>query len=120
MSEKRIRIVFIPPLPLNAFPYKQFSLLVSKTSFEGLKKILKKYQESGVELEIKNFVRHESTVQILNQELGLSLKPSSELYSYQEGDIMIVVGLKKPVRGQEIQVSRDDIELAIVTLKRLK
>jgi hypothetical protein len=29
-------------------------------------------------------------------------------------DILVVVGLKKPVRGQEIQVSAEDLDLVVV------
>ena len=61
-----------------------------------------------------NYIRHPSTVRILNEVLGLDLQPSTSLYQYQPGDIIIVVGLRRPVRGQEVEVRPEDLDVAIV------
>ena len=63
-----------------------------------------------------NYIRHPSTVRILNEVLGLDLQPSSELYQYQQGDIVIVVGLRRPVRGQEVEVTVNDLDIAIISI----
>jgi hypothetical protein len=33
---------------------------------------------------------------------------------WREDDILVVVGLKKPVRGQEVEVSVEDLDLVVV------
>ncbi len=106
------RLVFVPPVPLNAFPYKRFDLVVKRVTIGEIKREVEFAKEAGVPIE--NYIRHESTVRVLNEALGLDLKPSSALYQHKYGDTIIVVGLKKPVRGQEVQVSLEDLDLAII------
>jgi len=106
------RLVFVPPIPLSAFPFRSFVLVVFRIDLEELKRIVEMYRKEGYHIEC--YIRHASTVQVLNDVLGLNLKPSSALYQYQDGDQLIVVGLKKPVRGQEVQVSVEDLDIAHV------
>ncbi|RLE65542.1 MAG: hypothetical protein DRJ38_03590 [Thermoprotei archaeon] len=106
------RLIFAPPLPLNAFQGKTISIKVRRLSIEELRHLVEQYKQHGVE--IVNFIRHPSTVKLLNQLLGLNMQPSSELYQYQQGDIIIVVGLRRPVRGQEVEVKPEDLDVAIV------
>ena len=51
---------------------------------------------------------------MLSEILGKQLTPSTELYVWREDDILVVVGLKKPVRGQEVEVSVEDLDLVVV------
>ncbi|RLG84700.1 MAG: hypothetical protein DRO39_07245 [Thermoprotei archaeon] len=108
------RLIFAPPLPLNAFQGKTISIKVRRLSIEELRHLVEQYKQQGVE--IMNYIRHPSTVRILNEVLGLDLQPSSELYQYQQGDIVIVVGLRRPVRGQEVEVTVNDLDIAIISI----
>jgi len=108
------RVVFIPPLPLNAFPYKRFAMYIERKSIDEVREFVESAKKLGIP--IVGYIRHESTVRLLNQLFGLDLKPSSELYKHGEGDALIVVGLKKPVRGQEIEVKPEDLDLAIAAI----
>jgi hypothetical protein len=51
---------------------------------------------------------------MLSEILGKQLTPSAELYMWREGDVLVVVGLKKPVRGQEVEVSVEDLDFVVV------
>lgn len=110
-----MRVVFLPPVPLNAIPGQDILLIVKRRPLEEVKKTIDALVRQGARIEC--YIRHESTVRVLNQALGLDLKPSNALYRYQEGDVLIVVGLKKPVRGQEVaDVTIDDLDIAIVSV----
>jgi Domain of unknown function (DUF1874). len=63
--------------------------------------------------EVVNFVRHESTVKLLSSILGRDLTPNAGLYQWQEGDELVIVGLKRPVRGQEQEVKLEDLDLVL-------
>jgi len=109
-----MRLVFVPPVPLNAFPYRKFAMVIVRVSIEEVARLVNHAKKNGIP--ILNYVRHESTVRLLNQFFGLDLKPSSELYKHGKGDALIVVGLKKPVRGQEVEVKPEDLDLAIAAV----
>jgi len=112
------RLIFAPPLPLNAFPYQTFTINVRRLSIEELEEVVNCYRQQGAE--IKNYIRHPSTVRLLNEVLGLDLQPTTSLYQYQPGDIIIVVGLKRPVRGQEVEVSIEDLDIAMISIAEVK
>ena len=112
------RVVFLNALPLNAFSIsegEEVLLRVAKESYESIRGLVKDHAEAGIPMEC--YIRHSSTVELLNKLLGLNLKPSSGLYGYREGDKIIVVTLKKPIRGEEVEVKPEDIEFYIVTLE---
>jgi Domain of unknown function (DUF1874). len=89
--------------------------------FEGFNELTIWYRRISIEelvelakdSEIVNYVRHESTVKLLSQVLGKDLVPNAGLYRWSEGDILVVVGLKKPVRGQELQITLEDLDLVL-------
>ena len=65
-----------------------------------------------------HFIRHPATITALRQ-LGIPLseQPNSGLYSYDAGDIIVVVSLRAPQRGQEQQqVNISDLEAWIVSV----
>lgn len=99
------RVVLLNALPLNAFPYNAFSLSIARISLE----LLEKYKGGNIVC----YIRHPATLQLLNSKLNLNLKTSSDLYSYVDGDIIFVITLKqeKVQRGQEVQVTQNDIEV---------
>jgi hypothetical protein len=67
---------------------------------------------------IEHYIRHPATITALRQ-LGIPLseQPNSGLYQYTAGDVLVVVTLRAPVRGQEqAQVSASDLEAWIVAV----
>jgi Domain of unknown function (DUF1874). len=86
--------------------YSELTIWYKKITLEELKEIAR-------DAEIVNYVRHESTVKLLSQILGRELAPNPGLYQWAEDDILVIVGLKKPARGQEVQVSAEDLDLVM-------
>jgi len=100
------RVAILNALPLNAIPKDAyyFDILCKRTTIEEVADIVKH------SLKVESYIRHESTVRTLNKLLNMELKPSAGLYTYEKGDILIIVTLKKPQRGQEVEVQPDDLE----------
>jgi hypothetical protein len=98
------RAVLLNALPLNAIKYNEFTVKCVRAPLDAIKFIVK--HSSSLE----NYIRHESTIRLLNNVLGLDLKPSSGLYEHRPLDMMIVVSLKRPIRGQEVEVKPEDLE----------
>jgi hypothetical protein len=65
-----------------------------------------------------HYVRHPATIQALRASgIPLNETPNAGLYTYDSGDILVVVTLRAPQRGQEQnQVRPEDLEAWIVTL----
>jgi hypothetical protein len=64
--------------------------------------------------EVKNYIRHPATVDVLNALLKTSLKPNAENYTYNEGDTIVVVTVKNLTRGQEMKVGTGDLDIFVV------
>jgi len=100
MHQDKKRIVLVGGLAPNMFAnYSELTMWYKRIAIDELKGLTKDA---------------EVTVKLLSQLLGKELTPNSGLYTWQEGDILIVVGLKRPVRGQEMQVTIDDLDLVMV------
>jgi hypothetical protein len=98
------RLVFLNALPLNSIPKREFSIRCHRVSPFDIIDIAK-------DSEIENYIRHEGTTKLLSSLISREIKPSVSLYSYQPGDQLLIITLKKPVRGQEAtEVSIDDID----------
>jgi hypothetical protein len=108
---ERARLVFLNALPLNSISLSRFCVEVKRIiDVEFLRFIVR--EAKSINAEIINFIRHEATVKLLNQLFNLDLKPESGLYQWRKGDELIIVTLKKPIRGQEIQeLTLDDLDL---------
>lgn len=104
------RVVLLNSLPLNAFSsFSEFTLRVERLSAQQLVSLL----EGAATVE--SYVRHPPTVQLLSQLAGRQLPVNGGLYRYQEGDRLVVVVLRSPVRGQEqAQVNLEDVEFYLV------
>ncbi len=103
-----MRVVFLNGLPLNMFPseWGYFAIQVIKATWEDL---LRDLAEAS---EVKCYIRHQATVQLLEKHLEIKLQPSSELYKYDPRDRVYIVTLKTPQRGQEAtEVSVSDVEI---------
>jgi len=102
-----VRYVFLNALPLNALNIsKPTKLIITPVKPEVLKQLAPEMQPKA------SYIRHPATVQLLNKLFNLNLSVSSELYKYQQGDVIYVITLKKPVRGAEIEnITENDIEI---------
>jgi hypothetical protein len=112
----RGRIVFLNALPLNALPRRHLALDVVPVSLNDLAAWVQRRIAEGYTIE--HYIRHGATVETLRA-LGIPLnpQPNSGLYSYREGDIIVVVTLRSPARGQDVsQVRPEDLESWIVTV----
>ena len=65
-------------------------------------------------VQVENYIRHEDTVKLLNKYLPVELKTSQQLYTFRPGDVMVIVSLKKPMRGVEVtDVKLEDLDLVL-------
>jgi hypothetical protein len=109
------RDILLNALPLNAIEGERFNLTVIRITPYYLIGSIKEDMEKGIP--VINYIRHPATINLLNSH-GLNLKPSSELYTYKEGDLLFIVTVKTPVRGQEMSVSFSDLDCFLVFVKR--
>ena len=113
----RGRIIILNALPLNALPRHHIRLDVLPVSNlnELATWVQKRVAEGYV---VEHYIRHGATIQALRS-LGIPLSetPNAGLYSYSPGDVIVVVTLRSPARGQEVaQVSPQDLEAWIVAV----
>jgi len=110
------RIVFLNAMPLNSLPRRHLALDVMPININDLVAWIQRRLQEG--WQVIHFIRHPATIQALRA-VGIPLpsEPNSGLYSYQPGDIVVVVSLRNPVRGQEQnQVTPQDLESWVVTV----
>jgi hypothetical protein len=112
----RGRIVFLNALPLNALPRSHIRLDILPVSLLELVQWAQRRLQEGYE--VVHFIRHPATIAALRAAgIPLSEQPNSGLYQYNSGDIIVVVTLRTPQRGQEqTQVSPQDLETWIVVV----
>jgi len=113
---RRGRVIFLNALPLNSLPRRHIQVDILPVSLQELAQWINRRLQEGYVVE--HYIRHVATVAALRS-LGIPLsdQPNSGLYSYSHGDVIIVVTLRAPVRGQEqAQVSISDLEAWIVTV----
>ena len=114
-QENAKRIVFLNALPLNSLPKRHVHLDVIPVSLKELARWVSRRLDEGYQLE--HYIRHESTIQVLRI-IGIPLAegPNAGIYQYRHGDILVVATLRNPVRGQEVQVRPEDLEVWVVTV----
>jgi hypothetical protein len=111
----RGRIVILNALPLNALPRAHLELDVLPVSIQDLVQWVQRRLQEGWLL--IHYIRHPATIQALRASgIPLPPEPNSNLYAYQPSDVIVVVTLRAPQRGQDLQVSPQDLESWIVTL----
>lgn len=115
-NEQAPRIVFLNALPLNALPRAHLRLDILPVSISDLAAWVQRRLQEGFQL--VHYIRHPATIAALRAAgVPLSEQANSGLYTYQHGDLIVVVTLRNPARGQEIsQVSPQDLEAWIVTV----
>jgi len=115
-TEQGGRIVFLNAMPLNSLPRRHLALDVMPISINDLAAWIQRRLQEG--WQVIHFIRHPATIAVLRSVgIPLSEQPNSGLYSYDTGDIIVVVSLRAPQRGQEqTQVRIEDLESWIVTV----
>ena len=110
------RVVFLNALPLNALPRSHLRLDILPVNISDLARWVNKRLQEGYE--VVHYVRHTATIATLRSVgIPLSEQPNAGLYQYAPGDVLVVVTLRSPVRGQEqTQVKPEDLESWIVTV----
>ena len=70
---------------------------------------------------ILNYIRHQSTVQLIASLVGRQLEPNAGNYIYSPGDVLILITLAAPQRGQELtQVKPEDLVIYLVSVRHLE
>ena len=109
------KVVFLNALPLNAINASHFTIFVDKVNADILKKWINIFKKC--KFDFKCYIRHKSTVELLNKEFELMLEPSSDAYCYEENDRLIIVTLKSPQRGREVEVKDiNDLDFYYATI----
>jgi len=101
------RIVLVGGVAPSMFTGNEYTMYYKRISLDELRELAK-------DADVVNYVRHESTVKLLSQVLNRNMQPNPGLYTWQEDDILVIVGLKKPIRGQELEVKPEDLDLVLV------
>jgi hypothetical protein len=107
-------IVFLGALPLNALPRRVLNLSIMPVTLRDLVVWVDRRISEGYRL--THYIRHVGTIAALRA-LGIPLdeRPNIDLYKYKEGDILVIVSLKTPPRGQDvIEVAPQDLEVWLV------
>ncbi|RLE37185.1 hypothetical protein DRJ17_07090 [Candidatus Woesearchaeota archaeon] len=106
-----MRIILLNALPLNIF--KRDVTIYAKPI--SLQTFLSEIAEDKIQYdaEVKCYIRHQATIDLLNkylERIGVRIEPSNKLYEFHETDVIYIITLRKPVRGQETnRVSEKDI-----------
>jgi hypothetical protein len=111
------RLVFLNAMPLNALPRSHLELdVLPVNNINELAAWVQRRLAEGFQL--IHYIRHTATIQALRSAgVPLSEQPNAGLYTYDAGDILVVVTLRNPSRGQEVQqVNISDLEAWIVTV----
>ena len=110
------RVVVLNAMPLNALPRRHMQLDVIPVSMTDLVQWVQRRLQEGFQL--VHYIRHPATIAALRAAgIPLSDQPNSGLYQYDAGDIIVVVTLRAPQRGQEQQqVSPQDLEAWVVAV----
>ncbi|MEM4819195.1 MAG: hypothetical protein QXQ91_02655 [Nanopusillaceae archaeon] len=112
-----MRVVFLNALPLNAFAdvSAEWEFRVKfhtlDTLLERISEIRETWRRAGHEkMECVSYIRHAGTKKALSALLNGCVENSA--YKYTPGDYIFIVTLRQPARGQEVEVSVEDLLLA--------
>jgi hypothetical protein len=70
--------------------------------------------------EIISYIRHVSTAQILQELVNRQIQPNNGIYTYKSGDVVIMVVLNVPARGQEVVPKPEDLSFYLVEVLSLE
>jgi Domain of unknown function (DUF1874). len=102
------RVVLLNALPIQAFKYTHFTITCKRVSLDAVKDIV---LSADV---VESYIRHEATIRALNEAFNLSLTPNPGIYEYRDNDTLLIVTLKTPRRGVEVQqLTIDDLDFTL-------
>ena len=112
----RRRVIFLNALPLNSLPRHRIQVDIEPIALSELAQWVNDRLAEG--FEIVHFIRHNGTIQTLRA-VGIPLAeaPNAGLYRFQSGDVIVVVTLSSPQRGQEAQPHVEDLASWIVEVR---
>ncbi len=108
------QIVIMNALPLNALPRSTLNLSITPVSLKDLADWIKRKVTQGYV--VTHYIRHSGTIAALRS-IGIPLneRPNEGLYKYRQDDILVVVSLRSPTRGQDIaEVKPEDLDAWVV------
>jgi hypothetical protein len=80
---------------------------------------LRELTESAVD--VISYIRHPATANLVSNIVGRVLEPNNSNYIYRDGDIVVIVTLVAPQRGQEAtSVREEDIVIYQATIRELE
>jgi hypothetical protein len=65
-----------------------------------------------------SYIRHQSTVEAISSIIKLETNAGN--YVYRPGDTIVMITLKVPVRGQEVQVRPEDLVIYLVSVYHIE
>ncbi len=98
-----------PVVLVNAF---SISMLRNprRATIEFRRLSVQELRELAQNARIENYIRHPATVELLQRLLGLQLPPANNIYVYRSNDIIVMISLATPQRGQEVvAVTEEDV-----------
>jgi hypothetical protein len=108
------RLIILNALPLNIFPRAPIRLRI--VPIDDLRTIA----TIATNAQIVHFVRHPATLNLLRTLIPSLSEPNAGIYRYQDGDLLIIIVLRTPQRGQELQnVTLTDLEAWLVEVEVL-
>jgi len=69
---------------------------------------------------VVNYIRHPSTLSVVSDIIGRQLEVNSGNYVYHVGDVIIMITLATPQRGQEAQVKPEDLVVYQISVRHLE
>jgi hypothetical protein len=118
-----VRIVWLNAFSPSMLPSAR-RFIVSFERVGGLAELRQRLQEELGQLgpaaaRHVHYVRHPATLALLRQHFPeLPETPSTGLYTYQPGDIMVIVTLRSPARGQEVATVRpEDLDIIVARVE---
>jgi hypothetical protein len=111
------RMVLLNALPLNSLPRRRVRLDIEPIQIAHLADWMQRKLLEGYTVE--HYIRHASTIQVLRRDLGIMLSEANAgLYEFRQGDVLVVISLKTPQRGQEVQqLGIQDLEAWVVVVE---
>jgi hypothetical protein len=67
-----------------------------------------------------HYIRHQSTLSLIQQLAGRQLEAGGSIYEYQPGHIVIMAVLINPARGQEVETRIEDIAFYRIIVRELE
>jgi len=113
-AEPELRVVWLNAISPSMFAGEEWALHFSRFDAKELKEFIENLLAEGAT--IVSYIRHPATVKVLREHFGdlMPETPDSGVYTYRSGDILVIVTLRKPQRGAEVQqVKIEDLDFVV-------